>query len=346
MYESYFNSLGYKVANPKHQEYIVKGFQSHAGLTADGVIGTKTRAKIKYYNQNNYCPEVFEPIKPYVPYTDEQIESLMIKNFVGLGAAFNEQSRINNIDVLHNIGHGGLESGWGTSKIARDKNNLYGWNAVDNSSYNSAYGFVDFETCIKEWTVWWDKTYLTPGGSQYRGNNEYSVNVVYASSPVAGINKSFIVQRLRKQLTGEESQVWLPNDKVPGAKDFRFKEGFSNTQINGVRKIKVDPIPQIYMNNAIKVFQNLQLIRNHFNTPVIISYSGNLYRNPHYNNISGGSSTSQHLIANGSDTRIVGVPSMEVFRWAKDNTEFNGFGIINATWIHLDLRKDFWFKEY
>ncbi len=140
--------------------------------------------------------------------------------------------------------------------------------------------------------------------------------------------------------------IYKPTDSVPGAKNFTFKEGYSNIQINGIRKIKVDPIPQIYINNAIRVFQNLQLIRDHFGVPVIISTSGNLYRNKKYNIVAGGKNKSQHLIANASDTYVTGIPSKTVYLWAKDNTEFKGFGIINNNWIHLDLRDIFWYYEY
>jgi len=199
-YEYYFNTLGYKVAEPKHHHLIVKGFQSHTGLKPDGVIGPLTRAKIQYYNKDNFCPEVFEPIKPYVPYTDQQVESLLDRGLVGLGRAFNYYSALYDFDVLHSIAHAILESAAGTSAIALKKNNLYGWAAYDNSPMYSAHGFRDYEQCIEQWSDWFNDTYLVPSGKHYRGNNEYCVNVVYASSPVAGINKSFIVQDLRRRL--------------------------------------------------------------------------------------------------------------------------------------------------
>jgi len=342
----YFNALGYKTGDPAHNQYIIKGFQDHAGLKVDGIIGPLTRGKMNYYNHKNYCPEVFEPIKPYRPYKDEDIERLMTRGLVGLGSAFNHFSMVNDFDVLHNINHAMLESASGTSKIARDKNNLYGWTAYDNSAYDSATGFKSFTDCIEQWSSKYNKLYLEPDGGQYRGNNEYAVNVVYATSPIAGISKSFITQQLRKKLLVPESAIYLPDDTVPGADNFVFREGYSNTQINGVRQHKVDPIPDKYMDNAIRVFQNLQLIRNHYNTPVIISFSGNLYRNRPYNTAIGGAEDSQHLIANAADVRVVGVSSYEVARWAKDNTDFNGFGIISTTWIHLDLRSGYWYEVY
>ena len=197
----YFNQLGYKVSDTAQNLYIIKDFQSHAGISADGVIGPITKAKMKFYNKNNFCPEVFEPIKPYVKYTDQQIENLCMYNLQGLGKNFNFWSKNYDFDVLHNLAHAILESNWGRSKIARDKHNLYGWAAYDNSAYDSAHGFMNELFCIEAWSKWFDETYLTSTGNQFRGNNEYCVNIVYASSGIAGINKSFIVKQLRKKLT-------------------------------------------------------------------------------------------------------------------------------------------------
>jgi beta-N-acetylglucosaminidase len=341
---NYFNALGYKCADLSQADWIIKDFQSHCKLTPDGIIGAKTKAAMTKYNKNNFCPEVFEPIKPYVEYSDEQIESLCTKGLATLGNTFNYYSQLNDFDVLHNLAHAILESASGTSKIAVDKNNLYGWAAYDNSAYDSAYGFVSKGDCIKAWSEWFNRVYLLPTGNQFRGNSEYAVNVVYASSSIAGVNKSFLVQQLRNRL--KSTQTYLPNDDVPGAPDFVFKEGYSNTQINGIRKIKVDPIPMHLMDNAIRVFQNLQLIRNYFKVAVIISSSGNLYRNADYNKAIGGATSSQHLLALAADVYVTGIPSRLVYEWAKDNTQFKGFGIINTNWIHLDLRDTFWYEEY
>jgi len=195
----YFNQLGYKTADSRH-DYIIKDFQRHAKITVDGIIGSQTKAKMKYYNKNNFCPEVFEPIKPYIPYKDAHVESLCNKGLIGLGSIFNYYSKINDFDVLHNLAHAILESASGTSVIAEKKNNIYGWNAIDSSPLYSAYGFVSKGDCIKAWSEWFNKTYLLPTGNQFRGNNEYCVGIAYHTSSIASINKAFIVQNLRHRL--------------------------------------------------------------------------------------------------------------------------------------------------
>ena len=40
------------------------------------------------------------------------------------------------------------ESNWGTSKIAQNKHNLFGYGAYDSNPYNGAYQFNDYSECI------------------------------------------------------------------------------------------------------------------------------------------------------------------------------------------------------
>ncbi len=202
---TYFASLGYKWADSQ-SDYIIKDFQRHAGLDDDGVIGKLTKAKMDYYNYSNFCIEVFKPIKPYINYNDVEIEALMQPNLKGLGAVFNRCAKDNNFDVLHSIGHAVLESSehglWANSDIAHAKNNLFGFGAYDLSPMASAKKFSSFAECIMIWSKWFNENYLEPWGVYYHGNCEKGVNYLYASSGIAGVNKAFIVQNLRKQLNG------------------------------------------------------------------------------------------------------------------------------------------------
>ncbi|MEN6445925.1 MAG: peptidoglycan-binding domain-containing protein, partial [Candidatus Cloacimonas sp.] len=103
-YAQYFESLGYKYI-PKYHKLIVKDFQRHCGISADGVIGPITKSKIDFYNKDNFCPEVFEPIKPYREYNDVEIEALMRYKIKWLGSIFNRNAKENDFDVLHSIAH-------------------------------------------------------------------------------------------------------------------------------------------------------------------------------------------------------------------------------------------------
>lgn len=200
---TYFASLGYKWSDSQ-SDFIIKDFQRHAGLNDDGIIGPLTKAKMAYYNYSNFCPEVFKPIKPYIPYNDVEIEALMQPNLKGLGAVFNRCAKDNDFDVLHAIAHAVLESSykglWANSPIAKKKNNIFGFGAYDLSPMASAKKFSSFAECIQIWSKWLNENYLEPWGQYYYGNCEKGVNYKYASSGIAGINKSFIVRKLKRQL--------------------------------------------------------------------------------------------------------------------------------------------------
>lgn len=190
---TYFSSLGYKWSDIQ-KDFIIKDFQRHCGITADGIIGDVTKLKMSIYNYSNYCPEVYKPIKPYVSYNDVEIEALLHASLKGLGAVFNRCAKDNNFDVLHSIAHAALESGWGTSVIAKAKNNIYGFGAYDSSPMASAKKFSSYAECIQIWSKWWNDNYLQPWGQWHNGNSEKGVNKSYASSGIAGINKAFFVK--------------------------------------------------------------------------------------------------------------------------------------------------------
>ena len=84
------------------------------------------------------------------------------------------------------------ESAWGTSKIARNKNNLFGYGAYDSNPYNGAYTFEDYGESIDLVSKVLVKYYLNPkgttiydggkaSGKYYNGNTLYAVNKKYAT---------------------------------------------------------------------------------------------------------------------------------------------------------------------
>ena len=84
------------------------------------------------------------------------------------------------------------ESAWGTSRIALNKNNLFGYGAYDSNPYNGAYTFDDYAEAIDLVSRVFVKYYLNPKGEQiydgqtangryYSGNTLSAVNKKYAT---------------------------------------------------------------------------------------------------------------------------------------------------------------------
>ena len=61
--------------------------------------------------------------------------------FIGNGGVFIQAAKESGLNPRYILAHAALESAWGTSKIAKDKNNYFGIGAFDSSPYSSAYSF-------------------------------------------------------------------------------------------------------------------------------------------------------------------------------------------------------------
>ncbi|MBR3002811.1 MAG: G5 domain-containing protein [Clostridia bacterium] len=68
------------------------------------------------------------------------------------------------------------ESAWGTSKIAQDKKNLFGFGAYDSSPYESANTFDDYGKGIDAVAKYLAKNYLYPAGTKIVGTAITTVN--------------------------------------------------------------------------------------------------------------------------------------------------------------------------
>lgn len=86
------------------------------------------------------------------------------------------------------------ESGWGTSQIAQDKKNLFGYGSYDSTPYESSFEFADYSEGIETVAKSLVKYYLNPSGTKiydgetaagwyYNGPTVVGVNTRYASDP-------------------------------------------------------------------------------------------------------------------------------------------------------------------
>ena len=86
------------------------------------------------------------------------------------------------------------ESGWGTSQIANDKKNLFGYGSYDATPYESSFEFEDYAEGIETVAKSLVKYYLNPSGTKiydgemaaswyYNGPTLKGVNTRYASDP-------------------------------------------------------------------------------------------------------------------------------------------------------------------
>ena len=102
-----------------------------------------------------------------------------------------------------------------------------------------------------------------------------------------------------------------------------------------------DPVPAEKIANATELLQNLQVIRDHFQRPIVI-ISG--YRSPERNAAVGGADKSQHLEAKAADIKIAGVPTEEIYNRidkliSQGKIKQGGLGkYIKSGFVHYDVR--------
>ena len=82
------------------------------------------------------------------------------------------------------------ESAWGTSKIAKNKKNLFGYGAYDSNPYNGAYEFTKYSESIDLISRVLVKYYLNPKGTSIYGG-EQAVGTYYSEPTLAGVNKKY-----------------------------------------------------------------------------------------------------------------------------------------------------------
>ena len=82
------------------------------------------------------------------------------------------------------------ESGWGTSQIAKDKKNLFGYGSYDSTPYESSFEFTDYSECIETVTKSLVKYYLNPTGTRiYDG--ELASGTYFNGPSLSGINTRY-----------------------------------------------------------------------------------------------------------------------------------------------------------
>ncbi len=99
-----------------------------------------------------------------------------------LGAAFTAAERTKGINARYFVAHALLESGWGTSAIARLKHNLFGYGAFDRNPWKFAMRFKTYEQGILKVAASIHDEYLSPTGRWWYGFTTLrAMNRYYAS---------------------------------------------------------------------------------------------------------------------------------------------------------------------
>ena len=141
-------------------------------------------------------PFQFSNLKSRTNYTAADINRLYNimgasdSKLAGKGATFKAAEQRYGVNALYLVAHSALESAWGRSNIAKDKNNFFGISAYDDSPYTSATKFDNVDSGILGAARWINSRYLHnsgyPANGAYLGNKAGGMNVNYATAPYWG----------------------------------------------------------------------------------------------------------------------------------------------------------------
>lgn len=159
----------------------------------NGVYSNSINSNNPYYNYFQYLParsKTSLTASQLDQYTNQMVSSGKLLN---IGSSLISNQNTYGVNALIMYANAALESGWGQSQIAINRNNLFGHGAVDSNPYYGANGYASVDDCIKYHAkMFISEGYCDPkdySGRYYGshlGDKESGINVKYASDPYWG----------------------------------------------------------------------------------------------------------------------------------------------------------------
>lgn len=130
-------------------------------------------------------------------------EKLNTPGMEGIEYALIEAERTYNVSALVLASIAALESAWGTSTIAQEKNNLTGLGAYDSDPYGYAFSFERRGDSVLATAKLLREKYLTPGAAYYNGDTLEGIGVCYATDPEWAAKVEKIARVILQAITEE-----------------------------------------------------------------------------------------------------------------------------------------------
>ena len=170
-------------------------------------IGTKYYSAdgVNFENFKVENPFLYRDLRKPTNYTAEELNkvySLMNiqgSRLAGKGEVFKEAEKRYQVNALYLMAHSALESAWGRSQIAKDKNNFFGIAAYDTTPYDSAKSFDNVDKGILGAAKWIRENYIDEGRT-HLGNKSSGMNTLYASDPYWGEKIASIMMTINSKL--------------------------------------------------------------------------------------------------------------------------------------------------
>ena len=199
----------------------------------------KNNVRTNSVNNNNpsYFYYQYLPLRSKTNYNGQELTTYLnnkanssISKLNNTGDLFIKYQNIYGVNALLAASFAAQESGWGKSDIAKNKNNLFGLNAIDSNPGGNADSFDTVEDCIYNFvSSWMSKRYLNPkytslfrGG--YFGDKGSGLFGQYSSDPYEGEKCASIAANMDAGISNKDSNYY-----TIGIKDI---SSLSHTSLN------------------------------------------------------------------------------------------------------------------
>lgn len=193
----------------------------------------------------------------------------------GTGEYFKEAEEIYGTNALLAFSTALNESNWGTSAIAMNKNNLFGYGAYDTCPYDCAYSYSSPKESIMSYASSAASSYESVNGKYYYGshygNKASGKNIMYATDPYWGEkmamnafikDKNYGGKDFNSNTIGVERKqttaAWVFDEPIQTESHLLYKLKNKNTS-DGVQDISVNIIDKIESNGITfyKIYTDL-----------------------------------------------------------------------------------------
>lgn len=133
--------------------------------------------------QNISSDNMFYPVAKTGLTADEINIGLAGTALAGTGEAFKKVEDEYGVNPIFLVAIANHESYYGSSNIAKVKNNLFGFNANDSNPMGDASVYSSYSDCIIKVGAKLKKLYLSDNGVYFGGYHSYGVNKRYSTDP-------------------------------------------------------------------------------------------------------------------------------------------------------------------
>ncbi len=216
----------------------------------------------------NYPYYLYVPAKTVTKATaadlDKQITNKSSKMY-GSGKVFKEVEEMYGVNALSMFSLAKTESASGTSKLALEKNNLFGYGAYDSCPFDCARSYASIKDSIIDYAKNYLGSYATAGASYYFGSHQGTKGsgraVKYASDPLSGEKAA--------------ANAYITDKNTNGMKDYK-----SNTiAVSKFGKANIVVYKDASTKTPIYTMRNSNASFEVYNVPVnVIDREGDFYK--------------------------------------------------------------------